>query len=349
MNAINRSESFPPHDPWLAGTDVNYYYFGHYLVALLVRVLGLDPTVGFNLAVPLFYALSATAVFAVASALYLALRPTPGRAAPVGGPARTRRGGTGRRAGQPRRLLRAPRVAATALALRLVDALARDRRDGERVPVLQLPAGRPARAHAGRPLHAPGPRLRDPARPRRAATAPQGRRPARGAGRAPARRARPGVALRDQQPRLRHRGRDRRPGPAAVGARWARPGQVVVLGRRVASPLGCALPSLLACLLAHHRRRRHRHGAREFQPLRRGRRADLRRADLDPGDRLRRASGDAVPVPRVERGRGDGCARAAVAVAPRRPGARTRAGRLRALHRVPTRGPACRANASSGC
>jgi YYY domain-containing protein len=75
VNAINRGDSFPPHDAWLAGTDLNYYYFGHYLVALLIRVLGLDPAVGFNLAVPLFYALCATSVFAVASALYLGLRP----------------------------------------------------------------------------------------------------------------------------------------------------------------------------------------------------------------------------------------------------------------------------------
>jgi YYY domain-containing protein len=85
VNAINRGDSFPPHDPWLAGTDLNYYYFGHYLVALLVRVLGLDSTVGFNLAVPLFYALSAAAVFAVASALYLGLRPAreTGRRSPL--------------------------------------------------------------------------------------------------------------------------------------------------------------------------------------------------------------------------------------------------------------------------
>jgi YYY domain-containing protein len=72
IDAVNRSGSFPPHDPWLSGTTLNYYYYGHYLVAFLIRVLGIAPWVGFNLAVPLFYALTLTSVFAVASALYLA-------------------------------------------------------------------------------------------------------------------------------------------------------------------------------------------------------------------------------------------------------------------------------------
>ncbi len=74
INAINRSPWFPPHDPWLSGATINYYYFGHYLVAWLIRLTGVDPSVGFNLGVALFYALSLSAVFAVASALYLAAR-----------------------------------------------------------------------------------------------------------------------------------------------------------------------------------------------------------------------------------------------------------------------------------
>ena len=72
INSVNRSDSFPPHDPWLAGESLNYYYYGHYVAAFLVRALGVAPWVGYNLAVPLFYALTLTSVFAVASSLYLA-------------------------------------------------------------------------------------------------------------------------------------------------------------------------------------------------------------------------------------------------------------------------------------
>lgn len=72
VNAVNRSEWFPPHDPWLSGESLNYYYFGHYVVAFLIRATGIDPATGFNLAVALFYALTASALFAVAAMLALA-------------------------------------------------------------------------------------------------------------------------------------------------------------------------------------------------------------------------------------------------------------------------------------
>jgi YYY domain-containing protein len=75
VNSINGSESFPPHDPWFAGSHLNYYYFGHYVTALLIRIVGVDPAVGYNLALALFFALTACTVFGVASALYLALTP----------------------------------------------------------------------------------------------------------------------------------------------------------------------------------------------------------------------------------------------------------------------------------
>jgi YYY domain-containing protein len=88
INAINRSPWFPPHDPWLSGAPLNYYYFGHYLVAFLIRLSGAQPAVGFNLGVALFFALSLTSVFAVASTLYLAARrhaDAPGTPAFVAG------------------------------------------------------------------------------------------------------------------------------------------------------------------------------------------------------------------------------------------------------------------------
>jgi YYY domain-containing protein len=85
VNAIGRSGSFPPLDPWLSGERLNYYYLGHYLVAFLVRTTGADPAVAYNVAVALFFALTASAVFALTATLVLAGRPTRPGAALCGG------------------------------------------------------------------------------------------------------------------------------------------------------------------------------------------------------------------------------------------------------------------------
>ena len=153
VNAVGRADSFPPHDPWQAGSDVNYYYFGHYLVAFLVRATGVDPAVGFNLGRrPLLRARRRRRSSALAATLYLALRaPERRRSVAVAGrrrrsPARPSPRSLGNLAGgvQLLRRHRPPRH------VRLVVAVARDRRDRERVPGLQLPARRPARARARR-------------------------------------------------------------------------------------------------------------------------------------------------------------------------------------------------------
>jgi YYY domain-containing protein len=72
IDAINRSHSFPPADPWYSGSSLNYYYFGHYLVAWLIRVTGAAPATAYNVAVALVFAFTATAVFGVGAALYSA-------------------------------------------------------------------------------------------------------------------------------------------------------------------------------------------------------------------------------------------------------------------------------------
>jgi YYY domain-containing protein len=65
LNAILRSERFPPLDPWLSGFSISYYYFGYLLVALLTRLSGVPSNVAFNLAVPLLMALTVTGAFSV--------------------------------------------------------------------------------------------------------------------------------------------------------------------------------------------------------------------------------------------------------------------------------------------
>ncbi|MFL5806573.1 MAG: DUF2298 domain-containing protein [Roseiflexaceae bacterium] len=65
FNAIRRSAAFPPHDPWLAGYSINYYYFGYMLMATMALISGLDPPVAFNLSLALIFALTALGVAGV--------------------------------------------------------------------------------------------------------------------------------------------------------------------------------------------------------------------------------------------------------------------------------------------
>src|SRR4051794_33655390 len=69
LNAAGDARTFPPEDPWMAGQDLNYYYLGHLMAAGLVRLSGVAPDVGYNLAVATFFALSAVAAFGLAAAL----------------------------------------------------------------------------------------------------------------------------------------------------------------------------------------------------------------------------------------------------------------------------------------
>lgn len=78
VNAQLASTDFPPHDPWLAGEDLNYYYLGHYAAAWVIRLTGVAPDVGYNLAIALFFALAVTAAFALTAAVWAGARRSAG-------------------------------------------------------------------------------------------------------------------------------------------------------------------------------------------------------------------------------------------------------------------------------
>jgi len=66
INASLKSAYFPPHDPYFAHGYLNYYYYGQFLMTLLMRLTGIAPEVAFNLSVPLLFALTVGNAFSVA-------------------------------------------------------------------------------------------------------------------------------------------------------------------------------------------------------------------------------------------------------------------------------------------
>ncbi len=74
FNAINRSATFPPHDPWLSGYAIAYYYFGYVMMSLLHIVSGVSIGATFSLSNAFWFALTAASAFGVAANLVLALK-----------------------------------------------------------------------------------------------------------------------------------------------------------------------------------------------------------------------------------------------------------------------------------
>ncbi|MFA4955519.1 MAG: DUF2298 domain-containing protein [Candidatus Methanoperedens sp.] len=65
INSMLRTTEFPPLDPWMSGTVTYYYYFGYLIVANLINISGVFPSIAFNLATASFFALSFTTAFGI--------------------------------------------------------------------------------------------------------------------------------------------------------------------------------------------------------------------------------------------------------------------------------------------
>ena len=82
LSATQRSQVFPPADPWFSGHAISYYYFGYVLLAMMATLSGIGSTVAFNTGVALVFALGALTAFGVAGNL---ARSRRGRAGWRGG------------------------------------------------------------------------------------------------------------------------------------------------------------------------------------------------------------------------------------------------------------------------
>src|SRR5450759_3123371 len=57
--AIMRSPHFPPNDMWFSGYPINYYYYAHFTVGVLAKLLGQSPSIAFNTGICTFFGLTA--------------------------------------------------------------------------------------------------------------------------------------------------------------------------------------------------------------------------------------------------------------------------------------------------
>jgi len=74
INAILHSPTFPPHDPWLSGYAISYYYFGYVMTAMMAMVTGTQGSIAFNLMLALSFSFCAIGSYGLVFNLLAAWR-----------------------------------------------------------------------------------------------------------------------------------------------------------------------------------------------------------------------------------------------------------------------------------
>jgi len=69
INSIIRSNSLPPKDMWLAGSSINYYWFGHFMVAIATKLSQIPSYITYNLDLATIMGLTLTGAFSIITTL----------------------------------------------------------------------------------------------------------------------------------------------------------------------------------------------------------------------------------------------------------------------------------------
>ena len=77
INSILNSQYLPPPDMWFAGESINYYWFGHFYVAMLTKLSTLASSLTYNLMIATILGLSLAFAFSIVSTLIRNLQIKP--------------------------------------------------------------------------------------------------------------------------------------------------------------------------------------------------------------------------------------------------------------------------------
>jgi uncharacterized membrane protein len=69
VNSIVRSDYLPPTDMWYAGGTINYYWFGHYVTAVLTKLTGIPSSITYNLMLATIAGFTLSQVFSLIATL----------------------------------------------------------------------------------------------------------------------------------------------------------------------------------------------------------------------------------------------------------------------------------------
>lgn len=85
LSGLRASPTFPPHDPWLAGHAISYYYLGHWMLNALGLLASQPPEIAYNLGLACWFGLLISGCFGIGFNLVRLDRPSSRTAALAGG------------------------------------------------------------------------------------------------------------------------------------------------------------------------------------------------------------------------------------------------------------------------